>query len=266
VSVPHSSRGLGHRPLKAEIIGSNPICGTTPGYRSGVTCTADELIERLRALRPPGSRSLDDYAGVGMGRIFELAKACMDMPPGEIERLLEEDAHAIRVAAVSVMDWQARSRRTGEERRRDLFELYIRRHDRIDTWDLVDRSAINVVGGYLVDRPREVLDRLAASTNPMERRTAILSSYAFMRTGDVGDTFRLAEVLVGDPEDTVHKAVGWMLREAGKRDRDRHAAFLARHAGTMPRVMLRYAIEKLDKPERDRYLAMRSSSKANVRA
>ena len=180
----------------------------------------------------------------------------MDMSPAEIERLLEHDAHAVRVAAVSVMDWQARSRRTPADRRRELFDLYLRRHDRINTWDLVDRSAINVVGGYLADQPRDVLARLAASPDPMERRTAILATYAFQRRGETDDTFRLAEALVHDPDDTVHKAVGWMLREAGKRDAARHAAFLGAHAATMPRVMLRYAIEKLDKAERDRYLAM----------
>ena len=155
------------------------------------------------------------------------------------------------------MDWQARGRRTSPDRRRQLFELYLRRHDRIDTWDLVDRSAIYVVGDYLADKPRDALHRLAESRDPMERRTAILSTAAFLRRGEVEDTFRIAERLVDDPEGTVHKAVGWMLREAGKRDPRRHKAFLDAHAATMPRVMLRYAIEKLDKPRRDGYLAMK---------
>ena len=93
----------------------------------------------------------------------------------------------------------------------------------------------------------------------MERGTAILSTFAFIRRGEVGDTLAIAERLVDDPEDTVHKAVGWMLREVGKRDRDKLAAFLEARAGTMPRVMLRYAIEKLEKPERDRFLAMKAS-------
>jgi hypothetical protein len=218
--------------------------------------TADQFIERLRALRPPGAGP-DDFSQLGMGRIFALAKDCMEMTPAEIERLLESPVHAVRVGAVSIMDWQARSRKTSAERRRELFELYLRRHDRIDTWDLVDRSAIYVVGEYLADKPRAPLDRLAASPLAMERRTAILSTAAFLRRGEVDDTFRLAGRLVDDPEDTVHKAVGWMLREAGKRDPERHAAFLAAHASIMPRIMLRYAIEKLDKPRRDAYLAMK---------
>jgi hypothetical protein len=105
-----------------------------------------------------------------MGRIFGLAKECIDMAPPEIERLLENARHEARVGAVSVMDWQARRRSTTAERRRELFDLYIRRHDLIDTWDLVDRSAIWVVGEYLVDRPRDVLYELAGAAEPMRRR------------------------------------------------------------------------------------------------
>ena len=220
-----------------------------------MACTAQQFIERLRGLRLPDTDVADEFGGIGMGQIFQLAKDCMHMASLEIERLLEHPAHAVRVGAVSIMDWQARSRKTSEERRRALFELYIRRHDRIDTWDLVDRSAIHVVGEYLKDKPRDVLYQLATSASPMERRTAILSTYAFIRGGEVDDTYSIAERLIADPEDTVHKAVGWMLREAGKRDPVRQAAFLEAHAATMPRVMLRYAIEKLDKGQRDRYLA-----------
>ena len=126
------------------------------------------------------------------------------------------------------MDWQARSKKTTADRRRELFDLYIRRHDRIDTWDLVDRSAIWVVGEYLVDKPRDVLYRLARSERPMERRTAILSTYAFIRRGDAEDALHISEWLVNDPDDLVQKAVGWMLREVGKKDPKRHAAFLGR--------------------------------------
>ncbi len=214
-------------------------------------------MERLTALRSPDVGRPDDLSGVGMGQIFRLARECMDMSPAEIECLLESPIHAVRVGAVSIMDWQARNKKTPDDRRRTLFDLYVRRHDRIDTWDLVDRSAIYVVGEYLTDKPREILYELAASASPMERRTAILSTYAFIRRGEVDDTFKLAELLVDDPEDAVHKAVGWMLREAGKRDPARHAAFLDTHAATMPRVRLRYAIEMLDKGQRYRYLAMK---------
>ena len=137
--------------------------------------TAAQFVERLESLRSPDATGPDDYHGVGMGQIFSLARECMDMAPAEIERLLESPTHAVRVGAVSIMDFQARDRKASPERKRELFELYLRRHDRIDTWDLVDRSAIWVVGEYLVDKPRDVLDQLAASDQPMERRTAILA-------------------------------------------------------------------------------------------
>jgi 3-methyladenine DNA glycosylase AlkD len=205
--------------------------------------TAREFIERLAALPRP----------VGMGHVFALAKACMDMSLHEIETLLEQDDHLAKVGAVSVMDFQARSRKTSPERRQGLFDLYLRRHDRIDTWDLVDRSAIWVVGEYLRDKPRDVLYGLARSERPMERRTAILSTFAFIRHGELDDSYRIAEMLIGDDEDLVHKAVGWMLREAGKRDEARLLAFLDQHAASMPRVMVRYAIEKLDPALRRRY-------------
>jgi 3-methyladenine DNA glycosylase AlkD len=219
-----------------------------------VTETANAWIavafeERLDALRSADGR-------IGMGQIFALAKEFIAMDPREIERLLESPAHEMRVGAVSVMDWQARSKNTTAERRRELFDLYIRRHDLIDTWDLVDRSAIWVVGDYLVDKPRTVLYELARSERPMERRTAMLSTFAFIRRGDVRDGLAIAKLLVDDEDELVQKSVGWMLREIGKKDPIGHAAFLDAHARTMRRVMLRYAIEKLSADERTRYMTL----------
>jgi 3-methyladenine DNA glycosylase AlkD len=224
---------------------------------TGATPTSQAFVSSLAARRPAKRPGDDPYAGIGMGQIFTLAKEFRAMPPAEIEQLLESDHHQVKVGAVAIMDWQARDRKTPAERHRELFDLYIRRHDRIDTWDLVDRSAIHVVGEHLVDHPRDVLHELARSTRPMERRTAVLSTYAFIRRGQLDDTYRIAETLANDADELVAKAVGWMLREAGKRDVVRLASFLDAHAATMPRVMLRYAIEKLDEADRDRYLAMK---------
>ncbi len=213
--------------------------------------TAARFIEKLDELRSTRAKG-----GIGMGQIFALAKACMDMPLAEVEVLLESPIHEVRVGAVSIMDFQARNKKTPADRRRALFDLYIRRHDRINMWDLVDRSAIHVVGEYLSDKPRDVLYTLAVSERPMERRTAILSTFAFIRRGELDDAYEISERLLGDDQDLVHKAVGWMLREAGKRDKPRLLMFLDAHAATMPRVMLRYAIEKLDKSQRDHYLSV----------
>jgi 3-methyladenine DNA glycosylase AlkD len=194
-----------------------------------------------------------------MGDVFALAKKYMDLPLSEIEKLLESEVHEARVGAVSIMDFQARNKKTTAPRRKELFDLYLRRHDRINNWDLVDRSAPYVVGGYLADKPRKVLYRLARSKDVWERRTAIVSTFYFIRQGEVDDAFKIAELLVKDDHDLIHKAAGGWLREAGKKDRSRLLAFLDQHAATMPRTMLRYAIEHLDKKRRDYYLKLKAS-------
>jgi 3-methyladenine DNA glycosylase AlkD len=195
-----------------------------------------------------------------MGDVFALAKEFVNMDLSQIERLLESPIHEARVGAVSIMDFQARNKKTSEARRKELYDLYIRRHDRINNWDLVDRSAPYVVGGYLADKPRDILYNLACSENLWERRTAIVATYYFIRHGDLDDTFNIAEILVNDEEDLVQKAVGGWLREAGKKDKPRLSAFLDKHAARMPRTALRYAIEHFDKDERDHYLGLKKAS------
>ncbi|WP_380050695.1 DNA alkylation repair protein [Kribbella deserti] len=197
---------------------------------------------------------------VPAGRIFALAKRFIAAEVAQIEDLLEDPRHDVRVGAVSIMDFEARGRRTSPERRRDLYQLYLRRHDRIDNWDLVDRAAPHVVGGYLYDKPREPLYRLAASPSQWERRTSIVSTWYFIRLGDVDDTFRLGAVLAHDPADLVQKAVGGWIREAGKRDPAQLICYLDQFAATMPRTALRYAIEKLDPPTRQHYLKLKSTA------
>jgi hypothetical protein len=221
------------------------------GDRAGTpVTTAAGFVERLRELG-------DDLEQVPMRDIFALAKSSLEMPLPEIERLLEHPAHRVRVGAVSIMDFLARRKRTPEAVKRDLFALYLRRHDRIDNWDLVDRCAPSVIGDALADAPRDVLYRLARSEVVWERRTAIVATYAFIRRGDLDDTFAIAGLLVDDEEHLIHTAVGGWIREAGKQDPGRLLAFLDRHAATMPRIALRFAVEKLDQPTRDRYLERR---------
>jgi 3-methyladenine DNA glycosylase AlkD len=216
-------------------------------------------IQRYFKTGDGGYANGDKFIGVRMGQVFALAKEFMQMSPEEIEILLESPIHEARVGAVSIMDWQARNKKTTEERRKALFELYVRRHDRISNWDLVDRSAPYVVGGYLFDKPRDVLYRLARSKNVWERRTAVVSTYFFIRKGDVIDTFKIAEMLMKDDHDLIHKATGGWLREAGKREPQRLLSFLDKYASTMPRTALRYAIEHLDKKKRDYYLGMKDA-------
>lgn len=203
----------------------------------------------------PGEYGAGDvFIGVRMGNVFALAKEFAEMPRDEIEKLLESPIHEARAGAVSIMDFQARRKKTSAARRKELFELYLRRHDRINNWDLVDRSAMYVVGGYLYDKPRAVLYKLARSKNVWERRTAIVSTAYFIRQRDLDDTFKIAEMLLRDEHDLIHKATGWMLRAAGDTDRKRLLEFLEQYAATMPRTMLRYAIEHFDQKQRAKYL------------
>ena len=236
---------------------------------------ANRFIERLTPLGPPehvkkaqrylepglkDHGDVDVSIGARMGDVFALAKEFTEMPLDEVEVLLDSPVHEVRVGAVSIMDFQARNKRTPLKRRKELFDLYIRRHDRINTWDLVDRSAPYVVGGYLFDKPRDILYKLARSKDMCERRTAIVATYYFIRQDDTAETFKIAEVLVNDDNDLIHKAVGGWVREAGKRDPDGLLDFLDRFAATMPRTALRYAVEHLDKTQRDHYMGLKKQS------
>jgi 3-methyladenine DNA glycosylase AlkD len=238
--------------------------------------TAERFVERLELLQSdeearkynryfklgPGEYGEGDvFMGVRMGQVFALAKEFIAMPLPEIELLLDNSFHEARAGAMSIMDKRARNRRTTPERRQELFDLYLRRHDRINSWDLVDLAAQYVIGQYLFDKPRDQLFVLARSQNMWERRTAIVSTFYFIRNGQLADTFAIAELLMSDEQDLVHKATGWALRAAGDADRAQLVEFLEVHAATMPRTMLRAAIEHFDKEQRSYFLAMRRSKK-----
>jgi 3-methyladenine DNA glycosylase AlkD len=200
----------------------------------------------------------DDYfIGIRMGDVFKLAKEFVDMPVGEIERLMESPVHEVRAGAMSVMGQSAKTKKCTAQRLSALYDLYIHRHDRINNWDLVDLAAYYVVGKYLADKPRDVLYKLARSGNSSERRTAIVATAHFiLKLKQTDDTFKIAEILVNDPEDLVNKGTGWMLRAAGDKDRQGLVRFLDKHAASMPRVLLRYSIEKLAPDVRQHYLAL----------
>ncbi|WP_336515504.1 DNA alkylation repair protein [Pollutibacter soli] len=198
----------------------------------------------------------DKFIGVRMGQLFEVAKAFTDMPAKELEKLLESNVHELRAGAMSIMDKIGRNNKTAESRRKELFDLYIKRHDRINNWDLVDLAAIHIVGRYLDDKPRKILYKLAGSKNMWERRTAIVSTAYFLKKKDTRDTFAIAELLVKDKEDLVHKASGGWIRQAGKSNPKALIEFLDKHAATMPRTMLRYSVELLDKKKKEYYMGL----------
>jgi len=235
---------------------TNPLQEPTAKNFMGELMAMNKKVGAENAKFVRADENVNRFLNVPMSNIFSLAKQFMAMPLKEIEALLDNDLYEARVGAVSIMDFQARDKKVSEESRKALFELYINHHDRIDNWDLVDRSAPYVVGGYLSDKPRKILYKLAKSKNVWERRTAIVATYFFIRQNDLDDTFNIAELLVNDKHDMVNKAVGSWVREAGKRDHRKLIAFLDKHAATMPRITLRYAIEKLDKKLKDHYLNM----------
>lgn len=237
--------------------------------------TAKEFIDRLKKLQ--SNKELekiqryfksgdgqygagDKFMGVKMGYLFALAKEFGEMPIKEIEKLLENPIHEVRAGAVSIMDKACRNKKITNERLKDFFDLYMRRHDRINNWDLCDLGCLYMTGSYLFDKSHGILYKLAKSKNIWERRTAILSTCYFIRQNDVNDTFKIAELLVKDKEDLVHKATGWMLRFAGTKDRKRLIAFLDKYAATMPRTLLRYSIEHFNKKEKDYYMGLKKSA------
>jgi 3-methyladenine DNA glycosylase AlkD len=170
----------------------------------------------------------------------------------DIKELLVSPFHEVRLFALLLMVHQFS--KGGVEQRDKLFNLYISSTPFINNWDLVDTSAPYIVGPYLLDRDRSILYDFARSDLLWERRISVMSTFFFVRQFQYEDTLRISRILLNDPHDLIHKAVGWMLREIGKRDRQTEELFLERHYQQMPKTMLRYAIEKFEKERRQMYL------------
>lgn len=208
---------------------------------------------------PDGYGEGDDALGVRVPEQRRLARRYwQSLSLEDMDQLLSEGVHEERLTALFVLTHHFTSGRPGQ--RQAVAELILSRTDRINNWDLVDAIAPLVVGPWLQYRDRSVLDHLASSPSVWERRLAVMSTLAFIREGDFTWTFRLADVLLEDPHDLVRKAVGWMLREVGNRDRSAEQEFLADRYLRMPRVTLRYAIEKFPPQLQKEYLSGTVSS------
>ena len=147
------------------------------------------------------------------------------------------------------------NKKTDEKLKKQIYEFYLKHLRYVNNWDLVDEASRTILGSYLLDKDRAILYKLVKSKNLWERRNAIISTFVFLQNGESEDTIRIAEILLADKEDLIHKAVGWMLREMGKRvDVKLLEAFLDKHLKSMSRVMLRYAIERLPEKKRKEYL------------
>lgn len=229
--------------------------------------SSKELIKKLNVLGNPERAAAsqrffktgegqygagDKFIGVTMPSNRAVCKEYKDLSLAEIEKLLESEVHEVRMAGLVIMTMQAK--KAGEKLRKELYDLYLKRTDRINNWDLIDISCRDVVGGYLMDKPRDILYKLAKSKNLWERRIAIVSTAQFIGRNQLDDTFAISKLLLNDTHDLIHKAVGWMLREAGKRDRKALLKFLDENAHKMPRTALRYSIEHLSPELRKKYM------------
>jgi 3-methyladenine DNA glycosylase AlkD len=197
----------------------------------------------------------DRFIGLTLPQIRAEVRALRSLPLAETEKLLDSPWHEVRTLAVALLAEQYP--RVVPATQRAIYALYLRRTDRINNWDLVDISAPRVVGAHLIGRSRAPLRRLARSKSLWERRIAMVSTYAFIRRGDFEDALQIARLLLRDQHDLIHKAVGWMLREVGKKDERVLREFLDAHAPDMPRTTLRYAIERLSPSLRAHYMAVR---------
>lgn len=193
------------------------------------------------------------FLGVAAAPLRKLAREFQEMPLGEIVKLLHSPWHEARSLALLIM---VRAYGRGDdEKRRALYDAYLANTHCINNWDLVDCSAEHVVGAYLETRSRSPLKKLARSKSLWERRIAMIATFRYIKKGEFEETLRITELLVNDDHDLIHKAVGWMLREVGKRGGQlEEEAFLKKHCRTMPRTMLRYAIERFPEPLRKKYL------------
>jgi 3-methyladenine DNA glycosylase AlkD len=198
----------------------------------------------------------DHFLGIRLPVIRALSREFADLPIGDVEKLLHDKWHESRTLALILL--VHRYKRGDEAERAKIFRVYLANTDRINNWDLVDQSAPGIVGAHLEKRPRALLDKLAKSKSLWERRIAILATAWFIRLDQFEDTLRIATTLLGDSHDLIHKAVGWMLREVGKRDERVLEDFLNEHAHVMPRTALRYSIERLSPAKRKHYLTARA--------
>ena len=228
-----------------------------------------KLIEKqLTALHSPEKRAFlpyffktgkgqygegDKFLGVVVPDVRKVAKTNKETTFDELIKLLDNEYHECRLCALLILIEQFK--KAEEEKRKEIFEFYLSSTTRINNWDLVDLSAKDIVGEYLVDKnDRSILYHLAESSLLWDQRIAIIATFAFIKRNDLTDIFELSEKLLHHTHDLMHKAIGWMLREAGKRDKMALCLFLDKYHKTMPRTMLRYSIEKFSPEERAHYM------------
>jgi len=200
----------------------------------------------------------DKFIGLMSAGIGEMIRKYKGLPLSEIKKLLEDEIHECRSIALGIL---CDLYRRGENKEKKIIvDFYLKNLKRVNNWDLVDGSAPSILGNFLLDKNKKILYKLVKSKNLWERRIAIMATFAFIKINQFDDTFKIAEILLNNKEDLIHKAVGWMLREVGKKDQKEEEKFLKKYAKTMPRTMLRYAIERFPQEKRKYYLLQKSKN------
>jgi 3-methyladenine DNA glycosylase AlkD len=240
--------------------------------------TANAIVKELQSLgTPEGAEGVrryfktgkgeygegDEFIGIKVPVLRDVAKRHEDLAIAEIEKLLHSPLHEARAVALMIL---IRSYQKGDQDLKEtLFDLYLRNTRYVNNWDLVDLSAPHIVGAHLGPGKHALLTKLAQSELLWERRIAIIATQSFIRRDYYDETLRVSELLLKDSHDLIHKAVGWMLREVGNRDRAVEEVFLRDHAAQMPRTMLRYAIEKFPPKLWERYMEMKNAGGSPAR-
>lgn len=195
----------------------------------------------------------DIFLGVNVPEQRKVAKRYLNATLKDIQRLLSSKVHEERLTALIILIAKHQKADTALKKR--IFDFYLKNIRYINNWDLVDISARHIIGDYLIDKQRAILYRLAVSKQLWERRIAVMATFRFIKEDQFEDTLKISKMLLNDEHDLIHKAVGWMLREVGKRDKKIEEGFLKKHYKEMPRTMLRYAIERFSEAERRFYLS-----------
>ncbi len=194
----------------------------------------------------------DVFLGITVPELRKIAKKHIDLSLNDLQELLNSKIHEHRFTALVILI--SKYRKAEESEKEEIFEFYIKNMENINNWDLVDLSAPRIIGEYLLNKERSILYKLAKSNSLWERRISILSTFTFIDNNDFEDALNISELLLHDEHHLIHKAVGWGLREIGKRDQKAEERFLNKHYLRMPRTMLRYAIEKFNVKKRKTYL------------
>jgi 3-methyladenine DNA glycosylase AlkD len=196
----------------------------------------------------------DQFLGIRTPQLKTILKRYTDLPLKDVRTLLLSGIHEERVSGASILVTKYRSKDSDDTQKKIIYDFYMKHAQRFNNWDLVDLSAPLIPGDYLFKRDRKILFDFAHSKNLWEKRIAIMSTFGFLKRGDFSTTFEIADILMSDKHDLIHKAVGWMIREVGNRDLKAEEQYLSTRYTTMPRTMLRYAIEKFPEAKRKHYM------------